>query len=162
MRRILPYPILSLGLFVASVLLSNSVAAPSLVLALLIAVFAPAIMLALRVERVRIRKPAAILNLAVDVAADVVRSNWAVAQIIVAGRRRKRTSGFIHVPLDLRDRYALAVLAIILTSTPGTLWVEYEPATGRLLLHVLDLVEKEEWVRLIKDRYERRLMEIFE
>ncbi|MGW8175761.1 MAG: Na+/H+ antiporter subunit E [Stenotrophomonas sp.] len=62
----------------------------------------------------------------------------------------------------MRDRYGLAVLAIIITSTPGTLWVEYESATGRLLLHVLDLVDEETWVRLIKDRYERRLMEIFE
>ena len=53
-------------------------------------------------------------------------------------------------------------MAIIITSTPGTLWVEYEAATGRLLLHVLDLVDEETWVRLIKDRYERRLMEIFE
>ncbi len=93
---------------------------------------------------------------------DVLRSNWAVAQIILAGRRKKRVSGFIHVPLELRDRYGLAVLAIILTSTPGTLWVEYEAATGRLLLHVLDLVDEEVWIRLIKDRYECRLMEIFE
>lgn len=162
MRRILPYPILSASLFVASVLLSSSLAPPSLALALLIALFAPAIMLALRVERVRVKSPSAILSLFADVAADIVRSNWAVAQIIVAGRRRSRTSGFIHVPLELRDRYALAVLAIIVTSTPGTLWVEYEPATGRLLLHVLDLVNEEEWIRLIKDRYERRLMEIFE
>ena len=30
MRRVLPYPILSLGLFVASILLSASVAPPSL------------------------------------------------------------------------------------------------------------------------------------
>ena len=54
------------------------------------------------------------------------------------------------------------MLAIILTSTPGTLWVEYEASTGRLLLHVLDLVDEEVWIRLIKDRYECRLMEIFE
>ena len=162
MRRILPYPILSAGLFAASILLSNSVAPPSLALALLIAILAPAIMLALRVERVRIKNPGAIFSLAGDVALDILRSNWAVAQIILAGKRKERTSGFIHIPLDLRDRYALAVLAIVLTSTPGTLWVEYEPANGRLLLHVLDLVEEETWVRLIKDRYERRLMEIFE
>ena len=162
MRRILPYPILSAGLFAASVLLSNSVAPPSLVLALLIAILAPAIMLALRVERVRVKNPRAIFSLAIDIAIDILRSNWAVAQIILAGKRKERTSGFIHIPLDLRDRYGLAVLAIIITSTPGTLWVEYEAATGRLLLHVLDLVDEETWVRLIKDRYERRLMEIFE
>ena len=134
MRTILPHPLLSAGLFVASILLSASVAPPSLLLAALAGL----------------------------VAVDVVRSNWAVSQIILGRRRAERVSGFVHVPLALKDRYALAVLSIIITSTPGTLWVEYEPRTGLLLLHVLDLVDEEAWVRLIKDRYERRLMEIFE
>lgn len=162
MRRVLPYPILSLGLFVASILLSASVAPPSLALAVLLALLAPIIMLALGVDRVRVKAPMTIMRLAIDVVGDIVRSNWAVSHIILGRRRHERTSGFIHIPLDLRDRYGLAVLAIIITSTPGTLWVEYEAATGRLLLHVLDLVDEETWVRLIKDRYERRLMEIFE
>lgn len=162
MRRVLPYPILSLGLFVASILLSASVAPPSLILAILLALLAPIIMLALGVDRVRVKAPMTIMRLAIDVVGDIVRSNWAVSHIILGRRRHERTSGFIHIPLDLRDRYGLAVLAIIITSTPGTLWVEYEAATGRLLLHVLDLVDEETWVRLIKDRYERRLMEIFE
>ena len=162
MRRILPYPILSLGLFVASILISASVTPPSLVLALLLAVLAPIIMLALGVDRVRVKAPMTIMRLAIDVVGDIVRSNWAVSHIILGRRRHERTSGFIHIPLDLRDRYGLAVLAIIITSTPGTLWVEYESATGRLLLHVLDLVDEDSWVRLIKHRYERRLMEIFE
>lgn len=162
MRRVLPYPVLSLGLFVASILLSASVAPPALALAVLLALLAPIIMLALGVDRVRVKAPTAIMRLAIDVLGDIVRSNWAVSHIILGRRRHERTSGFIHIPLDLRDRYGLAVLAIIITSTPGTLWVEYEAATGRLLLHVLDLVDEETWVRLIKDRYERRLMEIFE
>ena len=162
MRRVLPYPILSLGLFVASILLSASVAPPSLALAVLLALLAPIIMLALGVDRVRVKAPMTTMRLAIDVVGDIVRSNWAVSHIILGRRRHERTSGFIHIPLDLRDRYGLAVLAIIITSTPGTLWVEYEAATGRLLLHVLDLVDEETWVRLIKDRYERRLMEIFE
>ncbi len=162
MRHVLPYPILSLGLFVASILLSASVAPPSLALAVLLALLAPIIMLALGVDRVRVKAPMTIIRLAIDVVGDIVRSNWAVSHIILGRRRHERTSGFIHIPLDLRDRYGLAVLAIIITSTPGTLWVEYEAATGRLLLHVLDLVDEETWARLIKDRYERRLMEIFE
>lgn len=162
MRRVLPYPILSLGLFVASLLLSGSVTPPSLALAVLLALLAPIIMLALGVDRVRVKAPIITMRLAIDVMGDIVRSNWAVSHIILGRRRHERTSGFIHIPLDLRDRYGLAVLAIIITSTPGTLWVEYEAAAGRLLLHVLDLVDEETWVRLIKDRYERRLMEIFE
>lgn len=161
MKAILPHPLLSLGLFVASVLLSASLAPPSLALALVMALAAPQVMRAMRIDPVRVRAPGAILTLAGRVAVDVVRSNIAVAQIL-AGRRADRVSGFIHISLDLKDRYALAVLAIIITSTPGTLWVEYDRARGRLLMHVLDLVDEETWVRIVKDRYERLLMEIFE
>ena len=162
MRNVLPHPVLSVGLFLASLLLSASVAPPSLVLAALIAILAPQIMRALGTEPVRLRKPASVLGLAGRVAVDVLRSNWAVSQIILGRRRADRVSGFIHVPLDLKDRYGLAVLAIILTCTPGTLWVEYEPRSGLLLLHVLDLVDEDVWIDLVKNRYESRLMEIFE
>ncbi|NQE64774.1 Na+/H+ antiporter subunit E [Caulobacter sp. RHG1] len=161
-RALFPHPILAAGVFATSVLLSGAFNPPSIALAALLAVLAPQVMRALDLQRVRVRAPLAILQLAGLVAVDVLRSNWAVATIILAGRKRERTSGFIHVPLDLKDRYALAVLAVILTATPGTLWVEYDSASGRLLLHVLDLVDEEAWVHLIKDRYERRLREIFE
>lgn len=161
MRALLPHPLLSLGLFCASVLLSSSLAPASLALGLLMALAAPQVMRAMRIDPVHVRAPGAILKLAARVVVDVVRSNIAVAQIL-AGRRADRVSGFIQIPLDLKDRYALAVLAIIITSTPGTLWVEYDRARGRLLMHVLDLVDEETWVRTIKDRYESLLMEIFE
>ena len=160
-RAVLPHPILSLGLFGASVLLSGSAAPPALALALLMALAAPHIMRALRVDPVRVKAPAAIGRLAVRVVLDILRSNLAVAQILV-GRRADRVSGFIHIPLDLKDRYGLAVLSVIITSTPGTLWVEYDRARGRLLMHVLDLIDEETWVRTVKNRYERLLMEIFE
>ena len=48
------------------------------------------------------------------------------------------------------------------TSTPGTIWLNYDAAKGTLLLHVLDLVDETVWIRTIKGRYERLLMEIFE
>ena len=162
MRAVFPHPILSLGLFAASLLMSASVAPPSLALAALAAVLAPQVMRVLSVDRVRIRSPKAVLQLAAVVAVDVIRSNWEVAWVILGRRRHERKAGCIHIPLPMRDRHGLAVLAIIITSTPGTLWVEYEAATGQLLLHVLDLVDEDEWIELIKTRYERRLMEIFE
>ncbi|MCR5879642.1 Na+/H+ antiporter subunit E [Phenylobacterium sp. J367] len=117
MKLLLPHPILALGVFCASILLSGDLDPPSLALGVLMAVAAPQIMRALRIEPVRVRAPAAILKLAGHVAADVLRSNWAVAQIL-AGRRSDRVSGFIHIPLDMKDRQGLATLAIILTSTP--------------------------------------------
>jgi len=163
-RAVLPHPILSLGLFGASVLLSGSAAPPSLALALLMALAAPHIMRALEVEPVRVRKPLTLLSFALVVARDIIRSNWEVALVVLGlnASRHSRVSGFVHIPLEMRDRYGLAVLAVVITSTPGTIWVEYEDATGVLLLHILDLNDEDDWAGRIKNRYERRLMEIFE
>lgn len=163
-RAVLPHPILSLALFGASLLLSGSVAAPALALALLMALAAPHIMRALEVEPVRVRRPLTLVSFALVVTRDIIRSNWEVALVILGLNvsRENRVSGFVHIPLEMRDRYGLAVLAVIITSTPGTIWVEYEDATGVLLLHILDLQDGDDWADRIKNRYERRLMEIFE
>jgi multicomponent K+:H+ antiporter subunit E len=53
------------------------------------------------------------------------------------------------------------VLACILTATPGTAWVEFDSKDGWLLLHVLDLIDQETWVDIVKNRYEQPLLEIF-
>ena len=97
------------------------------------------------------------------VLADVARSNFHVARIVLGltGDRQVR-SGFLDVPLELRDPHGLAVLAVILTATPGTVWVALSPDGGWLRVHVLDIVDEQYWIRHIKDRYERRLRSIFE
>ena len=107
-----------------------------------------------------LRRLASILRLLALVLADIVRSNIAVARIMLGGRR-SMTSGFVNIPLDLRDPYGLAALACIITSTPGTLWVTFDEAGRMLTIHVLDLIDESEWIRTIKGRYERLLLEIF-
>jgi multicomponent K+:H+ antiporter subunit E len=92
---------------------------------------------------------------------DVVRSNLAVARIVLGLRRPGRTAGFLSIPLELRDPRGLAVLACIVTATPGTCWARYDAARSALTLHVLDLADEQAWVRSFKARYERRLLEIF-
>jgi multicomponent K+:H+ antiporter subunit E len=93
---------------------------------------------------------------------DVMRSNLAVARIVLGltGGREVR-SGFVQIPLDLREDHGLAVLACILTSTPGTVWAGLSPDRTTLTLHVLDLHDQDYWGHLVKQHYERRLMEIF-
>lgn len=161
MRRVLPHPILSLSLAAMWLMLSGPIGPANLAAAVLVGLVVPFVMKALTPERSGLRWSAAMPRLALIVAADVVRSNWAVANIILGRLRRERVSGFVAVPLDMRNRHGLAVLAIIITSTPGTLWVQYDAGSGLLLIHVLDLVDEQEWIRLIKHRYERLLMEIF-
>jgi multicomponent K+:H+ antiporter subunit E len=162
MTRLLPYPIVAAGLLILWLLLAKSLSWGQLLLAVLTAVGGVWVLAALHPPRARIRRPAALLRLSSLVLVDIVRSNIAVARIILGFGRRGRRSGFVNIPLDLRDPYGLATLACIVTSTPGTLWVSFEAATGMLMIHVLDLVEESEWVRTIKVRYERLLMEIFE
>jgi multicomponent K+:H+ antiporter subunit E len=117
---------------------------------------------ALRPGSTRLRRPWAAVVLAGVVFLDVVRSNAAVAVIVLRRSTRGRTAGFVDIPLDVRHPAALATLACIMTSTPGTSWANYDRASGVLTIHILDLVDAGQWIRMIKQRYERRLMEIFE
>jgi multicomponent K+:H+ antiporter subunit E len=162
MSGILPYPLLSLALLLLWLLLNQSISVGHVILGSVIAVLASWVMVALRSGKPRIRRPGVALRLAGLVLLDILRSNLAVGRIIVRSREPGVNAGFMTIPLDLRSRQGLAVLSIIITSTPGTIWVNYDAAKGTLLLHVLDLVDETVWVRTIKGRYERVLMEIFE
>jgi multicomponent K+:H+ antiporter subunit E len=161
MTRILPYPLLTAALFVMWLLLTG-LSVGHVVLGGVIALAASKAMTALQPAKPKIRRWDQIPVLVTVVLVDILRSNIAVAGIILQGRRRRKTSGFLAIPLDLRDRTGLAVLACIITSTPGTAWVDYHSGRSELLIHVLDLTDPEGLTEQIKQSYERRLMEIFE
>ena len=93
-----------------------------------------------------------------------MRQYWSigVGRVILGAAQRQPTIGFLKIPLDLRDPHGLAMLSIIVTGTPGTVWSGHDPTTNVLTLHVLDLQDEDAWIHTIKDRYERPLMEIFE
>ena len=165
MSRLLRHPLLTLALLVAWLLLAASLSPGSLVLGGLLALAISGVFAALALPEARLRRLGAVPRLLGDVLVEVVRSNNAVARIILrlgGGGGRGRRSGFVRIPLDMRSPYGLAALVCILTATPGTVVVDHDAAEGTMLLHVLDLIDEEEWVRIVKDRWERRLMEIFE
>lgn len=162
MRRWLPFPLLAAALLAMWLLLNESVSPGAIVLGGVLSLCVCWALVALEPPKARFRRPRAALRLAAVVLAEVVRSNNAVARIVLQPGTRERVSGFVRIPLDMRSPYGLAALACIITATPGTLWVEYDSADNVMLLHVLDLIDEEQWVRIIKDRYERQLMEVFE
>lgn len=161
MSRILPHPLLSAALALTWLLLNAPPTPGNVLLALVVGLTVPAVMGALEPRRVRLRAPATLARLAILVLYDMIRSNIDVARVILGLRSGARKTGFVTVPLELREPVGLTILAVILTATPGTLWVQYDSDTGCLLLHVLDYTEDSAWERRIKDRYERPLMEIF-
>jgi multicomponent K+:H+ antiporter subunit E len=161
MTRLLPFPIASASLLVLWLLLNQTLSLGHILLGGAVALVGGWALSALEPPKARPRRLGALFRLAALVFADIVRSNVAVASIILGRERRRWTSGFVEIPVELRHPYGLAMLACIITSTPGTLWVDFNEASGTLTIHVLDLVDKTEWVRTIKDRYERLLLEIF-
>ncbi len=162
MRRLLPFPLLSLGLLAMWLLLNLSVSPGQILLGAILAVIGGWLLRAVQAPKQSVRNPRAIIVLGLIVLADIIRSNIAVARIVMGPRHRDLTSGFLSIPLDIRNRYALAILACIITATPGTLWVNFNSNNGVLLIHVLDLVDEQTWIDTIKGRYERLLLEIFE
>lgn len=161
MRWLLPFPIVSASLLVLWLLLNQTLSPGHILLGGAVALVGGWALTALEPPKARPRRLASAFRLGALVLLDIIRSNIAVARIILGLERRRRNSGFVEIPLELRDPYGLATLGCIITSTPGTLWVDFNPVSGTLTIHVLDLIDKAEWVRTIKGRYERLLLEIF-
>lgn len=162
MKRLFPHPLLTLALLAMWLLLNDSADATHVLLGSLMGIAGGALYARLEPPHGGLRRVAVpAITLAGVVLVDIVRSNVAVLAIVLGARRRQRTSGFLAIPLELRDARGLAVLAGIVTATPGTSWAHYEAASNVLTLHVFDLADAEAAVREFKDSYERRLLEIF-
>lgn len=161
MKRILPYPLLSLSLLVMWLLLNQSLGLGQILLGAFIAVMAGLVTAALDPPKPKVRSYLAILKLLWVVVIDVLRSNIEVVGVILSGRSRE-TNRFIEIPLELRDRVGLTILACIITATPGSAWLNYDSFRGVVLIHVLDLQDEAVWIATVKQRYEALLLEIFQ
>lgn len=155
------YLLLPVALLIMWSLLNDSISPGQMLLGGALAIFFTWAAGSLRPKRAYPKKALTALGLAGRVFYDVARSNVAVFRIIWRPTRGKITSGFMTIPLSMKDPHGLAVLACILSYTPGSVWVGLSPENV-LTLHVLDLKDESEWVHLVHTRYEAPLKEIFE
>jgi multicomponent K+:H+ antiporter subunit E len=163
-RRLLPHPFLSLLLVVCWLWLNNTLAKGHVVLGVVLGIGIPYVTRRFWPEPLVVRRPLRVLEYAVVVLYDVVVANLQVAAIILGPRSWLRPA-FVRVPLDLRTEFAVTVLASTVTLTPGTVSVEVEDdgaGRRRLVVHALRCLDVDDLVRTIKQRYERRLLEILE
>jgi multicomponent K+:H+ antiporter subunit E len=162
MKRRIPL-LLASALLCLWLLLNDTLELGHILLGTLIAVLLALGVASMRPLQARMRRLSLLIKLIFTVLLDIVRSNIAVARVILGlVRDREVKSGFLDIPLDLRDPHGLAGLAMIVTSTPGTVWAELTPDGSTLMLHVLDLRDEAALIRTIKQRYEQPLREIFE
>lgn len=156
-----PHPLLSLSVALGWLLMTGFTAG-QLALGIAVGLLAGIAYATLTPPAIRLRRPGLMLRLVIVVARDIVQSNYDVARGILSHRRNgRRRPGFVHIPLELEQKAALAVLSIIITATPGTLWIDYDPETSMLVIHVFDLTDEQGMIDTIKSRYEAPLLEIF-
>ncbi|MFG6433650.1 Na+/H+ antiporter subunit E [Roseateles sp. LYH14W] len=163
MKRWLPAPLLSAGLFALWLVLNQSLGLGHLLLGALVALAMPVLMAPLRPAAGPLRRPRQLVRLVLYVGVDVVKSALVVGRTVLRASRRPPQGRFVTVPMDLHHAHGLAALAIITTVVPGTVWSELAPDRSALLLHVFDLDAADEaaFIAHFKARYERPLLEIF-
>lgn len=162
LRRMLPAPGMSAALLAGWLLLARSAGVGQVVLGLVVALVLPVVVSGLRFPAVRVRRPGVLARYLLTVGYDVVQSNVAVGWGVLRWRWRRPASAFVVVPLELRDPLGLAVLAMVTTIVPGTVWSELADDRSAILLHVWDVPDQRAFVDRFKARYERPLREIFE
>jgi multicomponent K+:H+ antiporter subunit E len=160
--RILPQPFLTLVLAVVWLLLVNDVSAGNIVLGLAIGLAVPLVTSRYWPDGGLPRRPLGLVGYGAIVLWDIVVSNIEVARLVLLRRGESLESRFVTIPLDLRSAEAVAILAATITMTPGTVSADLSADGSSLLVHCLDAGDPDAVVAQIKDRYERRLKEIFE
>ena len=161
-KRLLPWPLLTLALIVMWLVLNRSFSLGQLLLGIVFGVGAPALLAPLRPARPRVRHPLTVVRLILTVGHDVIQSTIEVFLGVLRDRHRPIRSAFVIIPLELRDPTGLASLAMITTVVPGTVWSELARDSSAMLLHVWDVPDEAEFVAFFKRRYELPLIRIFE
>jgi multicomponent K+:H+ antiporter subunit E len=92
---------------------------------------------------------------------DIIVANIQVAWIVLTKPNAALRPAWIVIPLDLTTPEAITVLAGTITLTPGTVSADLSDEGHSLLVHVLHTEDPDSDRDEIKDRYERRLKEIF-
>lgn len=160
--RLLPHPLLSLVVAAGWVALAGSLEPGTLIMAAVLGWVVPIVTDRYWNDVPRIHRPWLFLSYGAVVLWDILVSNVQVAGLVLFRRGETLKSQFVTVPLDITTAEAIATLSATITLTPGTLTADLSADGKALLVHCLETLDPEATVAQIKDRYERRLKEIFE
>jgi len=162
LRRVFPHPLLTLMLTVVWLLLAGSYTINSLLFGLLLGIIIPFITGPYWPDRPRLHNPLMICEYVLVVLWDIIVANVVVAGLVLFKRNRDLRPNWVSIPLELRTPEAITVLAATITLTPGTVSSDLSSEGHSLLVHCLNAPDPDAVRDEIKQRYERRLLEIFE
>ncbi|MGV1907958.1 Na+/H+ antiporter subunit E [Agrobacterium cavarae] len=101
-----------------------------------------------------------LLGLIVLFIKELALSAWTVAKLVVQPRMELKPGIFAY-PLAVQSDFEIALLANLITLTPGTLSVDVSGDRNVLYVHALDCSNVEATRRSIADGFERKIMEAF-
>lgn len=160
--RLFPHPLLTVLLAIVWCLLVNEVKLGTVVFGIILGLLIPIITAAYWPDRPPVAKPLKMLSYLVLVVWDILVANVAVAMIVLFKSNKNMRPNWVVIPLDLRSPEAITMLAGTITLTPGTVSADLSEDGKALLVHALDADDPDAVRDDIKQRYERRLKEIFE
>lgn len=160
MKRILPYPLRSLLLLVSWLILNQTLHPAHWLLGALLGVALPLAFSALTPRVTTLRRTGLALALLGVFLKDIVVANFEVARRILGPESAIRPR-FVWVPLGITNPQGIAVLAAMVTMTPGTLSVDITTDRRWLLVHAFNADDEAALIADLQQRYERPLREIF-
>ena len=159
MKKLLPHPMLSL-LVLALWFALNDGAPASLLPGAILAYLLPRYTQRFSVGTPATAHPGKTLLLLGILLQDIVIASLQVARLVLGPAGRARPD-FVEVRLDLRDPFVATLLGGMVTLTPGTVAIDVDQERWVMLVHALDVADRDALVESIKTRYEARLREIF-
>ena len=159
MARILPHPFVSIMTGLSWLMLSHSLDISDLLLALILAFIIPKVLSKFIAPTPDIHWLSAI-RLFFVVLWDIIVSNFIVAKLVL-GPKRNLHPQWYRVPLETQHEQVNSLLAMIITTTPGTVSAGIDQERRDILVHALNTQDAEADIQLIKQRYEAPLIKIF-
>ncbi|MHA3082681.1 Na+/H+ antiporter subunit E [Acinetobacter sp. ANC 5383] len=157
--RCLPHPFVSVMVGLSWLILSHSLDASDLLMAALLAVLIPKLLEHFITNTPHIDSKQAI-RLFFVVLYDVIVANFVVAKLVL-GSTEKLQPKWFRVPLDSQHEQVNSLLAMIITTTPGTVSAGIDQERGDILVHALSCSDPQAEIDQIKQRYEAPLLKIF-
>lgn len=159
-QRWLTHPWLSVLLAITWLLLQHSLSVFHLLSGVLIGLIVPRLLKDFLPDPRRLNMRAAV-RLGGVVLWDIVVSNITVARLVLGPMSRMQPA-WVPVPLTLTNPTAIALLATIITTTPGTVSCTIDEERHEILVHALNCDDPAQMAADIKARYEAPLLAIFE
>lgn len=157
--RIFPHPLVALIVGLSWLMLQHSFSLGNILLAIVLGWGIPKLMQGFIEYTPNINFIEAV-KLTLVVLWDIIVCNFRVAKLVLGPTSRLQPKWY-RVPLETNHEQVNSLLAMIITTTPGTVSAGIDQERGDILVHSLNTLDDQHDIDDIKIRYEQPLMRIF-